>query len=286
MQNILEVYQKYCAYPITGNVQQLDFVVDINRLRVELFDFIIKNNFGHRVVSLRLPPGETDWTTTYERLETNAVNSFNFCLDSVIPPANTKSNDSYLEWHPELKNSYVASLIPDIEKLSGFKIGRVRLGWLMPLSGYGMHIDLDPMRLHIPIVTNKLAYIINDDKLYNFEYGKLYHLISTALHTAWNFGKTPRLHLIFSTYSDVELTNNMNTLIDSNTTKQNYLNHIANTGIDEYSIKQLLQLSINSANEKGFVSFSGGNVPVESQVVYEANQLLDLLKEFSNTSGA
>ena len=98
------------------------------------------------------------------------------------------------------EDSYVAELTKQIEKLSGLKITRIRLSWLKPTGGYPMHADVDPMRIHIPIFTNTLAYFVQGHKIYHMQYGKLYHLVTTSNHTAWNFGKLPRLHLIFSTY--------------------------------------------------------------------------------------
>ena len=74
--DFLKAHQKYCNYQITSAIQLLDFAIDIERLRKEIFEFIVRNHFGFSVVSLRLPKGETNWTTDYEMLESNAVNDF------------------------------------------------------------------------------------------------------------------------------------------------------------------------------------------------------------------
>jgi hypothetical protein len=75
------------------------------------------------------------------------------------------------------------------------------------------------------------------------KYGKLYHLLTANIHTAWNFGKLPRLHLIFSTYGDEDLTNSLNKLDNILVTSNNYDNHIKGQGVDEYSLSQLNLIS-------------------------------------------
>jgi hypothetical protein len=257
MHSMTELTQKQCAYQITGPVQQLEFDVDIETLRREIFDFIINGNFEYQTVSLRLPEGNTDYTSNFEYLESDGTQAFVFRdeyeLDPTIHnrrqiPEIKISQEKYTHWHPMLKDSYLASLIPELETLSGFKIGKVRLGWLSADSGYPMHYDLEPLRLHIPIFTNANAYIIHDNEFYNMKYGKLYHLITTKIHTAWNFGTLPRLHLIFSTYSDNEFALAINELTKINTKKQNLSNQFLNSGVDNYSIEQL-----NNINNTGGV---------------------------------
>jgi hypothetical protein len=238
---LIDLYQKYCPYKVYNQIQELDFKFDIDRLRKELFDFINKNQFGFDPVSLKLPPGQSIYTSKDEMLETGGIDAINYLKD-VCTPSNTRHNNEYLDWHPDLKNSYTKLLAVEIEHLCGLHIGRVRLGWLQPGKGYPIHCDLEPMRLHIPLFTNNLAYIIHKDKLYNMKYGKLYHLITTDLHTAWNFGNLPRLHLIFSTYADELLDEEINKLTQKKITAKNFFEIIENQGIDKYSLLELLKI--------------------------------------------
>lgn len=242
MSDLIEIYQKHCPYQITDHIQELEFTFDIERLRKELFKFIIDNKFGFSVVSLRLPQGATNYTSADEMLETGAIDASNY-HNSENTPSNTIHNKEYLHWHPQLVESYLASLVPTIEKLCGLHIGRIRLGWLQPLNGYPMHCDLEPMRLHIPLFTNTLSYMIHDHKLYHMQYGKLYHLITTDIHTARNFGKLPRLHLIFSTYADEIVDAEIAKLTQIDISKQNFVDTIKNQGVDAYSLVEVFRIA-------------------------------------------
>lgn len=246
--SLIELYQSECNYQITDNIQLLDFDIDIERLKTEILSFLIKNNFGTKIVSLRLPAGQFDYLDENEKLEETASPYYDFIFDNkknptIVLPENYKSNSEYLEWHPDLKTSYLASIVDPLEKFTGFKIGRIRLGWLRPNHGYRMHRDLEPMRLHIPIITNDVAYLIHEHKLYHMEYGKLYHLITTGLHTAFNFGMLPRLHLIFSTYGSDNISKQIENLSTKDRLSQNFADHISNN-VDKKTLENLLQLSI------------------------------------------
>ena len=242
MSDLIEIYQKHCPYQITDHIQELEFTFDIECLRKELFKFIINNKFGFSVVSLRLPQGATNYTSADEMLETGAIDASNYHNSKNIP-SNTTHNKEYLHWHPQLVDSYIASLVPTIEKLCGLHIGRIRLGWLQPLNGYPMHCDLEPMRLHIPLFTNNLAYMIHDHKLCHMQYGKLYHLITTNIHTAWNFGKLPRLHLIFSTYADDIVDTEIAKLTQNDISAENFIDTIKNQGVDAYSLVEIFRIA-------------------------------------------
>lgn len=243
MKNLLELYQKYNPL-ITDVVQELDFSVDIERLRIELFDFIIKNNYGMSAISLRLQKDKTNYISEDYKLENEAQNFYIYKND--IP---TDIDSEFIHWHPDLKNSYTASLVPDLEKLCGFPIGKVRLAWLQPEKGYSMHVDVEPMRIHIPIFTNDLSYILHDQKTFNMKYGKVYHLLTTRVHTAWNFGKMPRLHLIFSTYADGELKQELDQIRSEEFHETMFIETIKNQGVDLYSLTKLLQLNPNKTGK-------------------------------------
>lgn len=248
MNKALALYQNYCNYSITDNVQLLDYKVDIDVLRNELFSFISNNRFGFDAVSLRLPPGETNYVSSNESLTATATSAYDYLSTEKQMPLNTAPNSDYTEWHPDLKDSYVSTIVPELEQLCGFKIGRIRLGWLMPGSGYPIHQDLEPLRLHIPLITNSNSYIIHEHNLYHMEYGKLYHLITTGIHTAWNFGKLPRLHLVFSTYSIPEVEQAITDLANLDHLHTNFSQHI--NGLDQTSLAFLYKVFNQSSTNK------------------------------------
>lgn len=248
MSALIDLYQKYCSYQITDNIQLLEFEIDVETLRRDMFNLIANNKFGYHATSLRIPVDQDNYIDPNEILEATGIKSYIYAAESPkITALNTTPNDSYLKWHPDLENSYITTLVPQLEKLCGFNIGRIRLGWLMPDSGYPMHWDLEPMRLHIPLITNSSSYFIHENKMYTMEYGKLYHLITSGIHTAWNFGNLPRLHLIFSTYGDDALQAEIDKLGDLELLQKNFVDHIP-AGIDDTCLAFLLKLS--NADEK------------------------------------
>lgn len=247
---MLELYQKICQYPVTDFIQKLDINIDIEQLRKDIFQLIIKNNYQFNIVSLRLPPDRDDWDNQNEMLETGAIDPFHI-RHELNNPDNTIPNDHYTNWHPDVTES-IKHLVDQIQEYTGLGIGRVRLGWLMPGKGYPVHSDLEPMRIHIPIMTNKLAYMLHDGNLTHMEYGSVYHLLTPNIHTAWNFGRFPRLHLIFSTNDESELINDIDKLKQINTTSTNYLDHIKEQGVDHYSLIKLIEITGKDPNNKFF----------------------------------
>ncbi len=273
MSDLIELYKKYCPYQITDHIQELEFTFDIERLRKELFKFIVDNKFGFSTVSLRLPQGATDYISTDEKLEDGAIDFSNYHPTFENFPLNTTHNSEYIYWHPQLIDSYISSLIPEIENLCGLNVGRIRLGWLQPNSGYPMHCDFEPMRLHIPLFTNNLAYMIHDSNMYNMQYGKLYHLITTDIHTAWNFGKLPRLHLICSTYADDTIDAEIDKLRNFNVTSQNFLDTIKDQGVDAYSLTEVFRIA---------ESFEHSAAEIRVDALQKIKKIINLLPKTSN----
>jgi len=247
-QELLNLYQEIVNYEIKDQIQQLDFEVNINRLRKEIFSIITKNNYGYDTVSLRLPPGESNWVDKKERVETGGIAPMYYDLrgPEFREEFNYRPNTEYTEWHPDLtEDSYIKSMISSIEDHVGFKIGRVRLAWQAPNFGYTLHSDYEPMRLHIPIITNKHAWFIHDEKIHQMEYGKLYHLITSGPHTAHNYGVLPRLHLILSTYGTDDIMEKVFELKDPNKSTDNMVDTIKDHGVDNQSLGVLLQIEKN-----------------------------------------
>jgi len=247
--DLLSLTKKYCSYQITDYVQQIPVSFDIEKLRCEIFKFISDNKFGFSSVSLRLPKGSDDYITHDELLDYNGITAYNFL--SPGEETNTRHNKEYTHWHPTLKDSYVSSLVPKLEEISGFNIGRIRLAWLAPKDGYNMHFDLEPIRFHIPLITNKSAYFIHHNTIDHMSYGNIYHLITTTTHTAFNFGPFPRLHLIFSTYADDKFDQELTSLAQGTARQQNLIALLKDSGIDEYSLLQLFNLENSTSNITG-----------------------------------
>lgn len=243
-----DLYQEIVRYPIVDNLQQIDYDVDIDKLRKEIFSVITKNKYGYKTVSLRMPKDNLDWIDQKEDVTTGGINPTYY--DDREPEMrdefNFRPNLEYTEWHPDIsEQSYIVKLVNDIEKHVGLQIGRVRLAWQAPNYGYTLHSDHEPIRLHIPIITNKNAWFINDKKIYHMDYGKLYHLITTGPHTAHNYGALPRLHLILSTYASKEITDKIFELRDPTKSIDNFKDVIDQQGIDQLSLATLFQLEKN-----------------------------------------
>lgn len=248
--SLIDLYNKTSKYDVVDYIQEIPLDIDIETLRRDMFDLIIKNNYGTNIVSLRLPNDEDQWDDAKEKLEDGSVLPFALS-EEYTTPKNSRDNREYVKWHPGVP-AYIKKLTADIESITGQAIGRVRLAWLQPNKGYPIHADTDPMRIHIPLFTNNLSYVIHDGNMYNFKYGKVYHLITPSIHTAWNFGFLPRLHLIFSTHANKDITNKIEELSSLAQTEKNIKQHLANSGIDSYSMAKLGQIKRLSVRDDEF----------------------------------
>lgn len=249
---LINIYQSFCRYKITDGIQPLDFAIDYNKVHSEISEFLIENEFGFNSVSLRLTTPSTnnqDYVNKIEdvRLTAVAKNKFKFYTNL----ENKLHNKDYIHWHPDLEGSYTQSLVSKIEEFSGFPIGRIRLAWLLPNDGYGMHIDMEPMRFHIPLITNKFCYFIQENKLYHMEAGNLYQILTASEHTAENFGNLPRLHLVFSTYHTGQLESEILNFFSDEKYNEIFCNHMSD--LDDKSISTLIKLSsVHSDNELAY----------------------------------
>ena len=102
------------------------------------------------------------------------------------------------------------------------------------------------------------------------QYGKLYHLITTNIHTAWNFGKLPRLHLIFSTYADDIVDAEIAKLTQFDLSSQNFVNTIKNQGVDNYSLLELFRIA---------ESVEQLDAQIKIDMLREIKQITDLLSK-------
>lgn len=241
---LINAYQSVCRYKISDGVQSIDVDIDVDKIQKELLDFIVRNRYGTNSVSLRIHKDSKDPMDFVDQFE-NVLNqgiSIQQIQNINLTPVNIRPDSEYVFWHPDLQHSYTKLVTEKLEQFSGLKIGRIRLVWLLPKSGYPMHVDLEPMRFHIPLVTNKHCYFIQNDNLYHMAYGKVYHLLTTTEHTTQNFGDTVRLHLIFSTYSNDTISNTIKEIINEKYSINNYVSLLANSGINQNSLVELIQL--------------------------------------------
>jgi len=251
MNKLIEKYQSICLYDIVDNVQNLNLSIDIDKLQKEILNFLIFYQYGVKPISLKyyepnedpmafLDPNEDVWHSGIGLRNVENIQ---------IVSNNPRPDSEYVHWHPYLKNSYVKEVSEILENHSGLKIGRIRLTWLYPDSGYPMHVDLEPMRFHIPLITNKLNYFITEDKIYRMDFGNVYHLITTTEHTTRNFGNTLRLHLIFSTYYDESITDIIKKTVNEDSSIKGYFDALENSGLNQRSIFQLMQIDVGN-NQK------------------------------------
>ncbi len=111
-----------------------------------------------------------------------------------------KEKEKFTHLHPAVKNTYFEFVINKVREFSEKPIGRIRLMMLRSKTCYSWHKDDDLIRYHVPIITNPRCFIVTEHGLYTMETeGKLYSLVSTAMHTAMNASQDDRVHLLFDT---------------------------------------------------------------------------------------
>jgi hypothetical protein len=103
------------------------------------------------------------------------------------------------------------------EVVSKFKgrLRHVRLSSMNPRSRLATHIDKygkysdDPVRFHIPIVTNEGSILTVAGETIHPQVGECWYFDTHVLHSAANRGATDRVHLII----DCEVSEEINTLV-------------------------------------------------------------------------
>jgi len=105
-------------------------------------------------------------------------------------------NDSdYTILHPDLKGSYIEEVFAQLP----FKPFRARLMVLDPAVCYSIHSD-DTPRYHIAVTTSIEARFVFVDRqriIHIPADGRVYFVDTREKHTAFNAGKTARLHIVF-----------------------------------------------------------------------------------------
>jgi hypothetical protein len=100
----------------------------------------------------------------------------------------------------EFEDLYFYEVYKKVSEWSPLRIGRVRLFLRHPGTCLHMHTDDSP-RYHLAITSNPGSFFFFKDKgTYQIPTdGHLYKCDTTRLHTVFNAGETPRVHLIFDT---------------------------------------------------------------------------------------
>lgn len=94
------------------------------------------------------------------------------------------------------KPEYVGTPLGDALESIG-NLGEARLLKLNSAESYTAHADPDD-RIHVAITTNPHSYLINltDNQLYHLPVnGEVWHMDTSKMHVAANFGARPRIHL-------------------------------------------------------------------------------------------
>lgn len=93
-----------------------------------------------------------------------------------------------------------ANLRPRIDQSA--PMGRVMLTMMPPDGVIQPHTDNGPyhethLRFHLPLVTNPLAVLYSREQTYHLPVGHLWWFNNRVTHWAANWGKSPRIHVIF-----------------------------------------------------------------------------------------
>ena len=92
-------------------------------------------------------------------------------------------------------------LLEEIELFTGRTLGKAMLVMLKPGGGIDWHFDQGEYaaahyRLHVPIVPCPAAALFSGNEAFAPSPGDVVRYDTTVLHSAANFGATPRIHLI------------------------------------------------------------------------------------------
>jgi hypothetical protein len=133
-----------------------------------------------------------------------------------------KSDDYTMDWNRSNKGKrfHFADQFPEMNKLTQFFEGRTNMKLLVlgPNSGLYPHeahlIGTGSekkiiLRFHLPVFSNNKCEMLLDNEYFRFEEQYVYFFNEGCIHSAYNHGDTPRLHLSW----DMPLTEKMNSLM-------------------------------------------------------------------------
>jgi len=168
----------------------LDTNIDIPRIVNDMEVFLGANNFWEeRQLSLTSVTGENDWKCSIGSM-------------TALP----SSERMYSQLNKDLNGTYIAELITKYSQYYRWRLLHIPAG-----QCYSVHTDAytgkTNKRIHIPITTNKDSYfcyygdkpadgIETTVKFHHMELGNVYEVNTTKLHSAINYGKTSRYHMV------------------------------------------------------------------------------------------
>ena len=177
-------------------VQLSDSDIDSNQLSLEVFKLLTDHKLSAlSQVSLTSISGDDDWQCSVGKIHS---------LD--------KPERFYSTINKSLSGSYIENLI---QRYSIYY--RWRLLRLLPRETYTVHADSNNLaanfRLHIPVITNDQAFmsfctaqpVHKKDVMFYFEHlevGNSYIVNTSDFHTAVNYGKEPRYHIVGVRYEN------------------------------------------------------------------------------------
>lgn len=98
------------------------------------------------------------------------------------------------------QGSYTQQVVAEIDawvRTQGYRVSVAKFSEMLPGRCLGLHVDGYAFRYHVPVTTNKGAYMIIEDQLYRMpEVGVMYCLRSDVEHSAINAWVEPRVHMV------------------------------------------------------------------------------------------
>lgn len=178
-------------------VKLVDSDIDHLLLQQEVFDLLAAHNLSNaQQVSLTSISGDDDWTCSVGKIHK---------LD--------KPERFYSTLNKSLKNTYIEKCIQRYPEYYRWRLLR-----LVPRETYTVHADSiaetkKNYRLHIPVITNDQAYLAfctaqpahKTNIMFYYEHlaaGNSYIVNTTNYHTAVNYGKETRYHIVGVRYEN------------------------------------------------------------------------------------
>jgi hypothetical protein len=178
-------------------IELLSSEIDHKRLYQDMDKLLSDHNlWSVRQISLTSVTGADDWDCSIGRI--------------VDLPYKERM---YSEINYSLKNTYIAELIEKYKKFYRWRLLHIPAG-----QCYSVHRDaLGPnqlnKRIHIPVQTNDKSFFCYHNNLpahdtettvsyHHLEVGKAYEVDTTGYHSAINYGKTSRYHIVGVRYKN------------------------------------------------------------------------------------
>jgi len=177
-------------------VQELSLQFEVEKLRKELLFLVKEVPFFNETDQVSFRHRQEVASSSHQDLFRDGVGSL---YDSKAKKWLARERDFVLN-HPAIQASYLSEVIETVQSRLGYQIGRYRLMRLKAKSCYSWHMDPDPFRLHIPIVTNESCFYLTENGGMErmLTLGQLYKVDTSVHHTAVNASFSDRLHLVIS----------------------------------------------------------------------------------------